>query len=244
MRFHPYRFEFKYLMTRFAAEHLERELRRFGFTLDGYSPAPEGYWVTSLYFDSYDLKDYYDKSGGFLERKKLRARIYEPYLSTSPSILLELKEKRDAQVRKARLTMNREEWKRFMDRGVSALVELKRSGGDRKAQEAIAWNMISSSAKPWIVVRYLRTPYVASGGKLRVTFDSRLEACRKADLGYSEFMVPVLRDHVILEIKAQSHTLLPRWLNTLIRKYDLNKDAISKYAYAVEAVREYHPLPR
>ena len=28
------------------------------------------YFVTSLYYDSYDLSDYHDKIGGFIKRKK------------------------------------------------------------------------------------------------------------------------------------------------------------------------------
>ena len=37
----------------------------------------DAYVVRSIYFDSPDDKDYYDKQGGEIVRKKLRLRIYD-----------------------------------------------------------------------------------------------------------------------------------------------------------------------
>ena len=37
-----------------------------------------GYMIRSLYFDSVNDDDYYDKLNGEMERKKIRLRIYDP----------------------------------------------------------------------------------------------------------------------------------------------------------------------
>ncbi|HEY4475035.1 MAG TPA: polyphosphate polymerase domain-containing protein [Candidatus Paceibacterota bacterium] len=242
-----YRFEFKYLITSHVAGFIERELKHFGMKLDAPSVLlGDGYYVTSLYFDSYDFNDYQDKCGGFKERKKIRARIYEPFLDKSSSVLLELKKKTGEKVVKTQLKLNREEWEKFMDRGVSALVCFKRFGLENEAKNEIVKNMIAFSVKPKIIVRYRRKPYIVStGSALRITFDSGLEACRKKDLGRNVFMTPIdeiNRRGIILEVK--SNYTIPQWLGKIIKDYNLKNDAISKYAYGIEAVFRHNPLFR
>lgn len=242
-----FRFEFKYLITPQTAKLIELELKNFGMKLD----APgvllgDGYYVTSLYFDSYDFKDYQDKCGGFKKRKKIRARIYELFLDKSPSVLLEIKKKTGERVEKIQLKLSREEWRQFTDRGVSALMSFKRYGPEEEAKNEIMRNIIASSARPQIIVRYKRKPYIAStSSALRVTFDSGLQACKRADLNRNLFMVPIdeiNKRGIILEVK--SNYAIPQWLGRIIRDYSLKADAISKYAYGVEAVFRYNPLSR
>jgi len=55
-------------------------------------------------------------------------------------------------------------------------------------------------------------------------------------------MVPIdeiNRKGIILEIK--SDYAIPRWLGRIIENYNLKTDAISKYAYGVEAVFKHNP---
>ena len=156
-----YRFEFKYLITSHVAGFIERELKHFGMKLDAPSVLlGDGYYVTSLYFDSYDFNDYQDKCGGFKERKKIRARIYEPFLDKSSSVLLELKKKTGEKVVKTQLKLNREEWEKFMDRGVSALVCFKRFGLENEAKnfhEAVRRGYLEQAGTKnnWVVIKGL-----------------------------------------------------------------------------------------
>ena len=90
----PFRFEFKYPMSITQARLLEQEIRQLGLAPDAFSTYDDGsYDVTSLYFDSYDFYDYDEKAGGFQERKKIRLRIYEPFLDKSEYGFLEIKHK-------------------------------------------------------------------------------------------------------------------------------------------------------
>ena len=241
------RFEFKYFVTPQVAKLIELKLKNFGMKLD----APgvllgDGYYVTSLYFDSYDFRDYQDKCGGFKKRKKIRARIYELFLDKSSSILLEIKKKTGERVEKVQLKLSRQEWQQFMDRGVSALISLNKNDSEEEAKNEIMRNIIVFSAKPQIIIRYKRKPYIAStSSALRVTFDSGLEACRKTDLNRNTFMTPIdeiNKRGIILEVK--SNYAIPQWLGSIIRDYNLKAEAISKYAHGVEAVFRYNPLSR
>jgi len=239
----PYRFEFKYPISPNEIECLESELKKFGMRPDSSTEASGGsYWVASLYFDSYDFIDYQEKSGGLLERKKIRARIYEPFLDKSESVWLELKKRHDAKIFKTRLKLNREEWKDLMERGTIALAETRRDGEAERARKEILRAVTVFSAKPKIVVRYRRKSLISTSNAIRITFDSGLEACRKGDLDYNGFMTAVNRGGAILEIKSVS--ALPQWLGDMIIRHDLKRDAFSKYAYAIEAVYQYNPLPR
>jgi len=242
-----YRFEFKYFITPLVARSIEKELKRFGMKLDDPSILlGDGYYVTSLYFDSYDFKDYQDKCGGFKKRKKIRARIYEPYLEKSSSVMLELKKKDGERIGKTQLRLSRGEWQKFIDRGVSALLDLERHGPENKDKDEFIRNIIISAAKPQVVVRYKRKPYIATtSSALRVTFDSCLEACRTTDLGRNVFMTPIdeiNRKGIILEVK--SNYAMPQWLGRIIKDFNLKNETISKYAYSVEAVFKHNPLFR
>jgi hypothetical protein len=240
----PFRYEFKYWIGSWDLLNIERELKFHGMALDPYNASLGGIsWVTSLYFDSYDFNDYQEKCAGLIKRKKIRARIYEPYLNNSQTVWLELKKKHDVKVSKTRLKLNRNEWDSFSNRGVSALLSFNKNEAENKAKQEIAWNIINFSAKPQILIRYRRKSYVTPSSNLRITFDTNLEACRVADLRYNGFMVDAETENdIILEIKSNSP--LPSWLGDIIKKYDLKKEAISKYARGVEAVFRYNPLPR
>ncbi|OGN10613.1 MAG: hypothetical protein A3J46_05390 [Candidatus Yanofskybacteria bacterium RIFCSPHIGHO2_02_FULL_41_11] len=243
-----YRFEFKYFIMPLAEKSIEKELKRFGMKLDAPSILlGDGYYVTSLYFDSYDFKDYQDKCGGFKKRKKIRARIYEPYLEKSSSVMLELKKKDGERIGKTQLRLSRGEWQNFAERGVSSLLGLERHGPEEnKNKNELIRNIIISAAKPQVVIRYKRKPYIATtSSALRVTFDSCLEARKTTDLGRNVFMTPIdeiNRKGTILEVK--SNYAMPQWLGRIIKDFNLKNEAISKYAYGVEAVFKYNPLFR
>src|SRR3989344_6838897 len=97
-----YRFEFKYVVDETVAKKAESLIRTYGLSPDPINPAGE-YHVTSLYFDNFHLKDYYNKSGGFLRRKKIRGRVYEKDFNSSiKSVWLEVKERHDAETKKKR----------------------------------------------------------------------------------------------------------------------------------------------
>ena len=78
----------------------------------------EGYLVRSLYFDTPDSLDYYEKIHGLEARKKIRLRIYG--FGDAPA-KLELKQKQGTLQRKQSLTLPREQAERIIAGDLSCL---------------------------------------------------------------------------------------------------------------------------
>lgn len=234
-------------MESFVAQRIETEIKKYGMKSSKHATAQNGeYCVTSLYFDSYDLNDYYEKLGGLLNRKKLRARIYEPQLKESKVICLELKKKHDMRVHKKRLNLSPFEWQIFLEKGPASLLKKQEDSSQKEIKEEILWNFLAMPVRPIAIVRYLRKPYMLNldFNDLRITFDRRIEACKADSLNYTGIMEPVRTTKgkgVIMEVKF-AH-LIPFWLRRIIQKYNLRRDTFSKYSNSIYAINRHDPLP-
>lgn len=238
-----FRFEFKYKINPKDMPAIEHELQRFGMKLDKNTTSESGgYCVTSLYFDSYDLSDYNEKEGGYLIRKKVRARIYEPYLDKSEKVRLEIKNKINMQGSKSQVWLTREEFDNFLKKGASALVSRRWGKDEEEKKHDILWNLTKRPIKPVAVVRYLRRAFMDETKKLRVNFDNNLETCKGGDLGYNKFMSPVDVGGIIMEVKYA--IALPYWFENIIKKHNLTRIAFSKYTKSLEEINKRNPLPR
>jgi len=199
------------------------------------------YPVTSLYFDSPFLSDYQDKAGGFINRKKIRVRIYTPVLTnTTPEIWLEKKEKYDMRVSKKRVRLTHEDYKALIDESYAHL--LRRSESTRYGTE-ILHTIIRQQMRPRAIVRYDRTPLVSkSFSDLRITIDSRIEACLAEDMWYTPSMIFVTPHTTVMEVKFSR--IIPPWFRQIRDHHNLVRTAFSKYANSLEAMHRYYPIPR
>ena len=98
------RTEQKYILNPLEKAHLE-------FVLNGtlhrdIHSVGQSYMVRTLYFDTWDDRDFYDKVDGLEMRRKIRLRIYEP---NAPYAKLELKEKQGSLQRKRSLQLTQEQ---------------------------------------------------------------------------------------------------------------------------------------
>lgn len=235
-----YRFEFKYEINPRQAHLIEQSIKKFGMKPDSNIISGTGkYFVTSLYYDSYDLSDYKDKVGGLIKRKKIRARIYEPYLAESDFVWLEVKHRFGAQNSKTRVKLSRHEFDRFI-RERSLL--FKDWGEDIGKKNEILWNFIKTSVKPKIAVRYERKAFMNDAGDLRITFDSNLETCSKTNLDCIQPMVSVNSGKLVMEVKFCY--LMPSWLKAIIEDFGLKADTYSKYVKSLEALHGHNQLFR
>lgn len=127
-----------------------------------------GYMVRSLYFDTVNDDDFYDKLDGLEIRRKIRLRIYDPQ---SESAKLELKEKTGQNQRKRSLTVTKEEAKRLIRGDYDVLLDR----ADEFADELYC-RMKQYCYIPKCIVQYYRTAYAESVNDTRVTFDRDLRA--------------------------------------------------------------------
>ena len=82
-----YRHEIKFYINKRQAAELRLFLTK-NMRLDTNTDETGSYWIRSLYFDTVENKDYYEKTIGCNIRKKIRLRIYD--ISTK-IVKLELK---------------------------------------------------------------------------------------------------------------------------------------------------------
>ena len=237
------RFEFKYILDPPQEQALRSVVSRFA--APDPSAAKRGGWypVTSLYFDTPQLMDYYDKSGGYLMRKKLRVRIYEPSLCPeTPEIWLEIKKKYDMAFEKDRVLISHADWRHLQTRQYTKLLSAERSKRDTAVLNQFLWYLLQEGRRPAFFIRYKRWPYHDPNSDLRITFDSNLEAYTHSSLQEPQFPKRI-KHGVIMEIKFSRDTL-PGWLASILRMYNLSRDSFSKYGVSVERLRSYNTLPR
>lgn len=241
-----WRFEYKYLVSDLTADALMRFLPHLGFIPDPYSAGSGGaYRVSSIYFDSPALSDYYDKAGGFFKRKKIRSRIYAPWReSAADEVWLEAKLRTNLLTAKERMLLSGAEWELFRTGRYGEL--LATDARDPQTMKNIVWRAMEASVRPAILVQYLRSPFILDAPcPVRITFDRDIVACHQQDFWYTPFVTPVAGgDEVVLEIKFSS--AVPHWLSGLVRAFNLNRISFSKYTESVDALRRMskNPLPR
>jgi SPX domain protein involved in polyphosphate accumulation len=237
------RFEFKYQMTVNTAREIAKYIQKFGMQADKHaSPVDGSYTVTSLYFDSFRLSDYIEKSAGMIHRKKIRMRIYEPYLKNSDYVFFEIKHKHDMTNQKTKIRLSRQEAEDLIKYGTSILARRQWQDGEEEIRNRFLHFLIREPVKPNLIVRYKRQPFMNHDKSLRITFDSGIEACLQRNMSDNKFMEQVSQDIVVMEVKF-SYTL-PFWLKSVIVKHNLKRDAYSKYANSLEKIYQYNPLLR
>ena len=126
------------------------------------------YMIRSLYFDTVNDDDFYDKLDGLEIRRKIRLRIYD---TASDFAKLELKEKTGQNQRKRSLSLTRDEAERLIAGDLDVLLNM----ADEFADELYC-RMKQYCYIPKCIVQYYRTAYAEKVNDTRVTFDRDLRA--------------------------------------------------------------------
>ena len=214
-----YRHEYKYLISRSAAELLRRRLPCI-MERDSHAGPSGQYTIRSLYFDDFANKALDEKLSGIAHRTKYRIRYY----NYTPDVLkLERKEKHGNLPRKTAQTISLED-----ARTLQQATDVPVSGDlAKELQQRCRWE----GFRPKVLVDYDRTPFVCRDGNTRITLDENLRTrCCDAELFASpRAMIPVLApDQVILEVKFDDY--LPGYLAEALGDIPKAPLAISKFA--------------
>jgi hypothetical protein len=215
------RSELKYYISDAECAGLARRLAGV-LQHDSNSVTDAGYFIRSLYFDSYDDKCLYEKQSGTLYRRKFRLRIYD---TQSEVVKFEIKSKFNTQIVKESASISRESAERIIQ-------------GD--FQEMLAYNnpvlnkayieFTQHSYRPTVVVDYDRDAYMMDLFNLRITMDKNLRSNNTDfDLFSADMhMLPViLEGKQILEIKYDEY--LPDHIRSIVQPGSFERCAISKY---------------
>ncbi|MGN0962185.1 MAG: polyphosphate polymerase domain-containing protein [Clostridia bacterium] len=196
---------------------------RFSLLLMPDRHSAEGsYMVRSLYFDTVDDKDFFDKLTEQNIRRKIRLRIYSPDADTAK---LEMKQKNGNYQRKRSLAVSRADALALIDGQTSVLLNYPE---DFAAE--LFGVMTTECYRPKSIVEYQRRAFMARENNIRLTFDSGLRATESSLDLFSENlpMVPVFdADKVIFEVKYNGFML--GYIAEIISHVNRRRISASKY---------------
>jgi hypothetical protein len=235
------RFELKYLITLQQAEQFKSALRAY-LIPDEYGQEDGRYALTSLYYDSPDLRCYWEKEYGLRFRRKLRIRRYEtnePLTEASP-VCVEIKQRVDRVTQKRRAVL---------PYGDALLLCNDRqlpdcAPEDQALIEEIYVFLWQYNLRPVSIVRYDRQALI--GGEydlgLRVTFDTALSfQSHRLHLHEAPASLPMLlANQAVMEIKVNER--IPTWLTELIADHNLQMVRVSKYCRSIQAAQNMPSL--
>lgn len=221
-----YRQEKKYFMNQITMQKLSQRLDPI--MLQDKHNGSQGYSIRSLYFDTPDERDYYEKIEGVAIRRKIRLRIYDP---ASSFAMLELKQKEGNYQKKRSIRISRADAVSLTSGSYSCLL----SYPDPFASECYGL-MSRLCYRPKTVVEYRRKAYIAKENNIRITLDHNIRATETRFDLFDEHlnMCPVLDAYNgILEIKYNGFLL--SYIKSLVNTADMSELSVSKYCLARSA---------
>lgn len=183
---------------------------------------PEGYLVTSLYFDDVHRSAMTEKEAGNRFRKKFRLRCYN---RSDAHILLECKRKYGEYISKDSAPLSRREYDSILSGEYGFLL----SRDSPLCRELYA-RRHAQLLRPVVAVEYLREAYVTETGAVRITFDKDVSASiGEYDIFSEAFEVRKVLDpgRMILEVKFDS--FLPDTVARILKTAMAERCAVSKY---------------
>jgi SPX domain protein involved in polyphosphate accumulation len=230
------RFELKYLITLQQAERFKSGLRAY-LVPDEHGNSNGRYMLTSLYYDSPELRCYWEKVDGVKFRRKLRIRRYETdeVFTEETPVFVEIKQRVDRVTQKRRVLLSYAEALRLCnDRQIP-----DHAADDRAIIEEVYAFLWQYNLRPVSIVRYERQAFIGTHYDigLRVTFDTSL-SFQSHPLHLHERLsdLPMLpASLVVMEIKVNER--IPYWLTEMVAAHDLQMNRISKYCRSIEAAQ-------
>lgn len=220
------RFELKYILSIQQAEAIMQDLA--AQTLPDAHSGPDGYRISSLYYDSPELDFFWDKIEGVKFRRKIRVRIYPQVDKAPETAMVEIKQRINKTVQKRRLILPLDQAYRLCEEsidlpGLDAI--------DETVASEIRYLVQAKHLVPSCIIEYNRKAFVGTAYNpgLRITFDTHLK-CRIKDLrlehdSLNRYFLPP--DWVIMEVKVDE--TVPDWVSSLLISHNCELNRVSKY---------------
>lgn len=229
------RYEIKYLLDPATALAVREEL--LGRMRADRHDDGGGYGVWSVYYDTADLRFYWEKIEGIRFRRKLRIRTYgDPGAhEDADPVFVEIKQRVNRVTQKRRIALPYRSARQLCDARVlpDDLTE-----EDRPIAEEVLDLVHRLDLKPIAMTGYQREAYIGADADLglRVTLDNRVRG-RDRDLNFTtatpENRYIINPSWTVLEVKANER--VPAWFTDLAARHSLDVRRISKYCQSVEA---------
>ncbi|MGV0836088.1 VTC domain-containing protein [Mycolicibacterium thermoresistibile] len=238
-RLHAFnRYEIKYFLDELRVPRLRAELAAH-MDRDPHG----GYPVTSLYYDTEDLRFYWEKIEGLRFRRKLRMRLYgPPSLCTDDTpVQVEIKQRVNRVTQKRRIALPYATALRWLgtgtDRGAGDREDIDCDPTQRPFVDEVSTLVGNLDLRPIVTTGYLREAFIGRDADLglRVTIDHKVHG-RDRDFHFASgapnrFTIPPKL--AIVEVKANQR--VPYWITDLLARVDMSVVRISKYCQSVQA---------
>ncbi|MFC5829845.1 polyphosphate polymerase domain-containing protein [Nonomuraea insulae] len=227
------RYEIKYLIDTAQVRELREEMER---RLDRDQHCPDaGYTIWSVYYDTRQLRFYWEKIEGLKFRRKLRIRHYGDRFAAGEDtpVFVEIKQRVNRVTQKRRVLLPY--------RDALTLCDGRRMVEHEPSQRAFLEEVLDLVSRlelnPTAMTGYQRHAYMGRDADvgLRVTFDQRVRG-RDRDFHFgadAENRLIVPAGKAIMEVKANER--VPYWLTDLTARRNLQVVRVSKYCQSVEA---------
>lgn len=226
-----FRHEVKYYISKREALELGLLLKNL-MILDDNANNNKSYWIRSLYFDTINNKDYYEKVIGYNVRKKIRLRIYD--LDTDV-VKLEIKNKENKYINKETMNISREDAEKLIIGDSYPLLSYKAN----TTNKVFAY-MHRDHYLPKVVIDYEREAYFLPFENIRVTIDKNIRSSTNTDIYFSDNttgMLPIFNEDItVLEIKYES--MIPIFLQRIFSNFTTQGSQISKYCLGRNNLRK------
>ena len=221
MQLRTYRHELKYYISQKEYKICSGLFREI-LSMDSHCSEHCQYWIRSLYFDTMDNNDFYEKVIGENRRKKIRLRLYD---IQQGQVKVEIKNRDNQYMMKETAFLNRHEAGQLIKGNKEILLKKNNPTLNR-----VYYFFSRDYYRPTVLIDYDREAYLCQYQNIRITFDKYIRASTvDFDLfGREVNMVPVFeKDVVVLEVKYQQ--FLPHSIREIISNCSGMRDAISKY---------------
>lgn len=227
------RYEIKYFVDEMRVPELRDELAAHMDT-DPYSPHG-GYPVTSLYYDTPDLRFYWEKIEGLRFRRKVRMRLYgAPSACTDDTpVQIEIKQRVNRVTQKRRTELPYATAVQWLDHRK----EIECDASQRPFIHEVSTLVQNLDLRPIVTTGYLREAFVGRDADLglRVTIDHKVHGRDRdflfASGAQNRFTIPPKL--AIVEVKANER--VPYWITDLLARVDMSVIRVSKYCQSVQA---------
>lgn len=233
-RLHAFnRYEIKYFVDELKVPELRRELSA-RMDSDPFSPLG-GYPVTSLYYDTPDLRFYWEKIEGLKFRRKLRLRLYglpEECTDETP-VQIEIKQRVNRVTQKRRIALPYGVAQRWLN----GREDIECHPTQRSFVNEVTTLIGNLDLRPVVTTGYLREAFVGREADLglRVTIDHKVHG-RDRDFHFASgaenrFTLPPKL--AVVELKANER--VPYWATDLTARLNMSVIRVSKYCQSIEA---------
>ncbi|WP_434425904.1 VTC domain-containing protein [Nannocystis pusilla] len=226
------RYEIKYLVEERKLPELHAHLSE---RMDRDRHQSSATRVSSLYYDTRDLRFYWEKIEGLRFRRKLRIRVYgaPESINDRSESFVELKQRVNRVTQKRRIRLSYAE--------ARVLCDERRDPGGPPERAAVVQEVLvltqNLDLRPTAITTYFRAGYMGREADLglRVTIDHRVSG-RDRDFHLAsdcpnQFIIP---PHLaVVEVKVDERA--PTWFTDLAARLELSTVRISKYCKAIEA---------